>query len=71
MERKVALLLEHSVRVNHRAAEKLVAAARELRPLDVAGFQHRIELLRMFDCSVQAPIAGFRTEPAAAPACLC
>ena len=52
-ERKVALLLEHGVRADHAAAEKLVSAHR-LRHLGVADFQHRIELLRMFDCSVQA-----------------
>ena len=38
-ERKVALLLEHGVRADHSAAQKL-AAARELRLLGVAEFQH-------------------------------
>ena len=55
----MALLLEHGVRANNSAAEKLTAA-HPLRPFGVADFQHRIELLRMFDCSVQAPVYVFK-----------
>ena len=52
-ERKVALLLEHGVRNTRRAAEKFVAH-RNLQRFDVADFQHRIELLRMYGCALDA-----------------
>ena len=51
----MALLLEHGVRADQRAAARLVAA-RDLRYLGVADFQHRIELLHMYGCSLQAPV---------------
>ena len=49
-ERKVALLLEHGVRADRRAAERF-AAARDVQRLGVADYQHRIELLRMYGCA--------------------
>ena len=53
MERKVALLLEHGVRADRRAAEKFIAH-RRLQRLDVADLQHRIEMLRMYRCRLDA-----------------
>ena len=53
VERKVALLLEHGVRADRRAAEKFVAHSR-LQRLGVADYQHRIELLRMYGCALDA-----------------
>ena len=53
VERKVALLLEHGVRKTRRAAEMFVAH-RALQRLDVADYQHRIELLRMYGCPLDA-----------------
>ena len=61
-ERKVALLLEHGVRADRRAAEDF-AAAPALRRLSVAGFQHRIELLRMYGCALNSfPVNWFRAD---------
>ena len=53
MERKVALLLEHGVRADRRAAEKFIAH-RDLQRLNVADLQHRIELLRLYRCRLDA-----------------
>ena len=56
VERKVALLLEHGVRKTRRAAEMFVAH-RDLQRFDVADYQHRIELLRMYGCALDAVYA--------------
>ena len=45
----MALLLEHGVRADRSAAEQFVASP-PLQHLDAAGYQHRIELLRMYNC---------------------
>ena len=47
VERKVALLLEHGVRADRRAAEAFVACS-SCSACGVADYQHRIELLRMY-----------------------
>ena len=47
----MALLLEHGVRADRRAAERF-AAARGLQRLSVADYQHRTELLRMYGCAL-------------------
>ena len=61
-ERKVALLLQHGVRADRLAAERY-AAAPELRRLSAAGFQHRIELLRMYGCALDSvPVNWFRAD---------
>ena len=58
----MALLLEHGVRADRRAAEDFATASR-LRYLDVADFQHRIELLRMYGCALDSvPVMWFRAD---------
>ena len=52
VERKVTLLLEHGVRADRSAAEKLTGDLRMQR-LNLADLQHRIELLRMYGCQLQ------------------
>ena len=64
-ERKVALLLEHGVRADRSAAQKFVADARS-QHFDEADYQHRIELMRMYDChldtiAVELFRDGFKT----------
>ena len=50
-ERKVALVLEHGLRADRAAAERFVAH-RHLQRLDVTDFQRRVELFRMYGCSL-------------------
>ena len=45
----MALLLEHGVRADRIAAETFVAHT-HLQHFDEADYQHRIELLRMYNC---------------------
>ena len=52
-ERKVALVLEHGLRPNRRAAEAFMASPRRQR-LTLAGCQQRVEALRMYG----RPLAG-------------
>ena len=47
----MALLLEHGVRADRSAAERFVAH-RDLQRLDVTDFQRRVELFRMYGCSL-------------------
>ena len=56
VERKVALLQEHGVRRTRGAAEKFVTHSLLQRP-GVADHQHRIELLRMYGCALDAVYA--------------
>ena len=53
VERKVALLLEHGVRADRLAAERLVADDK-LRLFAASDFQQRIELLRLYGFPLEA-----------------
>ena len=53
VERKVALLLEHGIRADRQAAERLVSA-HGLRHYELSDYQQRIELLLMYGCPLEA-----------------
>ena len=53
VERKVTLLLEHGIRTDRSAAESFVRYSK-LQRLDAVDYQHRIELLRMYRCRLDA-----------------
>ena len=62
----MALLLEHGVRADRSSAQKFVAH-RGLQASNVVDFQHRIELLRMYDCRLDTVYVdvfcdGFRNK---------
>ena len=51
-KRKATLVLEHGLRASQRAAESFVASP-VTRCLTLAGYQQRIEALRMFGCPLE------------------